>query len=108
MNKHADTIIKMKKKEADQNQFIKLDVKKLKHIEAERKRLLPSGMQGMPDMHTMRCPRCSRQFEKKTVTDIAIVICAQCKGIWLDAESFTKVLRLFGDMADNFLNHATK
>ncbi len=98
----------MEKKKADQDQFIELDVKKLKHIEAERKRLLTSAMQGMPNINFMHCPRCSRHLEEKTITDIAIVICAQCNGIWIDAGSLTKVLRLSGDMADNFLNHATK
>ena len=98
----------MENKKADQDQFIELAVKKLKHIEAERKRLLTSVMQRMPDMHFMRCPRCSRQLEEKTITDIAIVICEQCKGIWIDAASLARVLRLSGDMADNFLNHATK
>ncbi len=95
----------MEEHKTDQDQFIELDVKKLKHIEAERKRILTSGMN---DMHFMRCPRCSRTLEQKTITDIAIIICAQCKGIWIDDESLAKVLRLSGDMADDFFNHATK
>jgi hypothetical protein len=90
------------------DQFIELDVKKLKHIEAERKRFLTSVMQEVPDMHFMRCPRCSRHLEEKTITDISIIMCSQCKGIWIGTESLAKVLSLPRDMADNFLNHAIK
>ncbi len=98
----------MKKEKTDQDQFIELDVKKLQHIEAERKRHLTSVLQRMPDMHFMRCPRCSRALKEKTITDITIVICVQCKGIWIDDESLVKVLSLSGDMADDFINHVKK
>ncbi len=90
------------------DQFIELDVKKLKHIEAERKRLLKFALQSVPDIHFMRCPRCSCRLEEKTIDQISIVICAQCKGLWIHSESLKKVLGLSGDKADNFLKHATK
>ena len=94
----------MKKKKTGHDQFIEMDVKKLTHIEAERKRLLGSAMQSLPDIHFMCCPRCSRSLEERIVSDITIVLCEQCKGIWIDKKSLSKVLRLSGDITENFLD----
>ena len=87
-----------------QDKFIELDVKKLKDIEAERKRLLENVMQESPDIHFMCCPRCSRSLDEKIVSDITIVLCEQCKGIWIDKKSLSKMLRLSGDMTERFLD----
>ena len=86
-----------------QDKFIELDVKKLKDIEAERKRLLENAMQENPDIHFMCCPRCSRSLNEKIISDITIVLCEQCKGIWIDKKSLYKVLRLSGEMTGSFL-----
>ena len=94
----------MKKNEMSQDKFIELDVKKLKDIEAERKRLLETVMQESPDIHFMCCPRCSRSLDEKIVSDIKIVLCEQCKGIWMDKKSLSKVLNFSGDMAGSFLD----
>jgi len=94
----------MEKKKTDQDQFIELDVKKLKQIEAERKRFFSSDMQDMPDIHLMHCPRCNRNLEKKIIAGIALVTCLKCKGIWMEADDLTKMIRLSGEQADNFLN----
>ena len=94
----------MKKNEMGQDKFIELDVKKLKHIEAERKRLLENVMQESPDIHFMCCPRCSRSLNEKIISDITIVLCEQCKGIWIDKKSLSKMLRLSGDMTERFLD----
>ena len=98
----------MKKKKVGRDQFIELDVKKLTHIEAERKRFLASVMQEMPDIHFMCCPRCSCSLEERIVSDITIVLCEQCKGIWIDKKSLAEVLSLSGDMAEKFINHITE
>ncbi|MCP4716258.1 MAG: zf-TFIIB domain-containing protein [Deltaproteobacteria bacterium] len=95
-------------KKSSQNQFIELEVKKLMHIEAERKRLLTSAIQKMPEINFMRCPRCSRSLEEKTISDIALIICTQCKGIWIEAESLAGVLNLSEDKAETLFNFATK
>ena len=87
-----------------QDKFIELDVKKLKDIEAERKRLLENVMQESPDIHFMCCPRCSRSLNEKIISDITIVLCEQCKGIWIDKKSLSKMLRLSGDMTERFLD----
>ena len=87
-----------------QDKFIELDVKKLKDIEAERKRLLRTVMQENPDIHFMCCPRCSRSLNEKIISDITIVLCEQCKGIWIDKKSLSKVLRLSGDITESFLD----
>ena len=94
----------MDKSEMGQDKFIELDVKKLKDIEAERKRLLRTVMQENPDIHFMCCPRCSRSLNEKIISDITIVLCEQCKGIWIDKKSLSKVLRLSGDMAESFFD----
>ena len=94
----------MDKSEMGQDKFIELDVKKLKDIEAERKRLLENAMQESPNIHFMRCPRCSRSLDEKIISDITIVLCEQCKGIWIDKKSLSKVLRLSGDMAESFFD----
>jgi len=54
-----------------QDKFIELDVKKLKDIEAERKRLLENAMQESPDIHFMCCPRCSRSLNEKICVNSA-------------------------------------
>ena len=87
-----------------QDKFIELDVKKLKDIEAERKRLLENVMQESPDIHFMCCPRCSRSLNEKIISGITIVLCEQCKGIWIDKKSLSKMLRLSGDMTERFLD----
>ena len=84
----------MKKHRPPQDNFINLDVKKLEHIELERKKLLASAMQGVPEMHSLRCPRCRTQLAKESITDVIIFICAQCEGIWLDASSCARILRM--------------
>jgi len=94
----------MDKSEMGQDKFIELDVKKLKDIEAERKRLLENVMQESPDIHFMCCPRCSRSLNEKIISDITIVLCEQCKGIWIDKKSLSKMLRLSGDMTERFLD----
>ena len=94
----------MDKSEMGQDKFIELDVKKLKDIEAERKRLLRTVMQENPDIHFMCCPRCSRSLNEKIISDITIVLCEQCKGIWIDKKSLSKMLRLSGDMTERFLD----
>jgi len=91
-----------------QDKFIELDVKKLKDIEAERRRLLETVMQKSPDIHFMCCPRCSRSLNEKIISHIAIVMCEQCGGIWVDKKSLSMVLRLSGDKADEFIDHVTK
>jgi len=93
----------MEKDEMGQDKFIELDVKKLKHIEAERKRLLATAMQEDPDLHFMCCPRCSRTLNEKIISDITIVLCEQCRGIWIDRKSLSKVLKLSGDITESFL-----
>ena len=98
----------MEKKKTDRDQFIELDVKKLKQIEVERKRLLSSDLQEMPDIHLMHCPRCNRNLENKIITDMALVTCAQCKGIWLEADNLAKIIRVSDEQADNFLNLCKK
>lgn len=98
----------MDKKRADQDHFIELDAKKLKHIEAERKRLLTEDMQGVADIHFMRCPRCSRHLGEKNIKDICFVMCEQCKGIWINSESLEKIGRLSDDMVDVFFDHIKK
>jgi hypothetical protein len=62
----------MEKNEMGQDKFIELDVKKLKHIEAENKRFLATVMQESPDIHFMCCPRCSRSLNEKIISDISI------------------------------------
>jgi len=94
----------MDKKEMGPDKFIELDVRKLKGIEAERKRLLETAMQESPDLHFMCCPRCSRSLDKKIISDIKIVLCKQCRGIWIDKKSLSKVLRFSGDMTESFLD----
>ena len=94
----------MDKSEMGQDKFIELDVKKLKDIEAERKRLLENVMQESPEIHFMCCPRCSRSLNEKIISDITIVLCEQCKGIWIDKKSLSKMLRLSGDMTERFLD----
>jgi len=98
----------MEKNEMGNDKFIELDVKKLKHIEVERKKLLATVMQESPDMHFMCCPRCSRFLSEKNISDITIVMCKQCRGIWIDKKSLSKMLRLSGDKADKFIDHVTK
>ena len=88
----------------DKDKFIELDVKKLKHIEAEHKRFLETAMQESPDIHFMCCPRCSRFLDEKIISDIKIVLCEQCRGVWIDKKSLVKVLILFGDTADCLLD----
>jgi len=92
----------------ENDKFIELDVKKLKHIEAERKKLLATVMQESPDIHFMCCPLCSRSLNEKIISDITIVLCEQCKGIWIDKKSLSKVLSLSEDKADNFVDHVMK
>jgi hypothetical protein len=94
----------MGRNEMGQDKFIELDVRKLKDIEAERKRLLETAMQESPDIHFMCCPRCSRSLDEKIISDIKIVLCEQCRGIWIDKKSLSKVLRLSGDITENFLD----
>jgi len=86
------------------DKFIELDVKKLRDIEAERKRLLATVMQESPDMHFMCCPLCSCSLNEKIISDIAIVLCEQCKGIWINKKSLSKVLRLSEDITESFLD----
>jgi hypothetical protein len=84
----------MRKDRAPQDNFINLDVKKLEQIEIERKKLLASAMQKMPDIHFMRCPRCSSKLFEESINEIIIFICAQCEGLWLDASSCARILSL--------------
>ena len=93
----------MNRNKADHDHFIELDAKKLKHIETERKKLLTEAMQRAEDIHFMQCPRCSRQLEEDNIKDASIVICEQCRGIWVDFESLAKILRLSDDVLDTFL-----
>lgn len=88
----------------DKDKFIELDVKKLKHIEAEHKRFLETAMQESPDIHFMCCPRCSRFLDEKIISDIKIVLCEQCRGVWIDKKSLLKVLRLSEKMTGSFLD----
>ncbi len=90
------------------DKFIELDVKKLKHIEAEHKRLLATVMQENPDMHFMCCPLCSHSLNEKIISHITIVMCEQCGGIWIDKKSLSKMLSLSGDKANEFIDHVTK
>ena len=94
----------MKKNGMVQDKFIELDVRKLRDIESERKRLLGTVMRENPDINFMCCPRCSRSLNEKIISDITIVLCEQCKGIWIDKKSLSKVLRLSGDMAESFFD----
>ena len=98
----------MEKNEMGNDKFIELDVKKLKHIEAERKKLLATVMQESPDIHFMRCPLCSRSLNEKIISDIKLVLCKQCKGIWINKKSLSMVLKLSGDKADEFIDHVKK
>ena len=93
----------MEKKKTDQDKFIELDVKKLRHIEAERKRLLATVMQESPDIYFMCCPRCRCSLNEKIISDITILLCEQCGGIWTEKKSLSKVLRLSEDMTDRLL-----
>jgi len=94
----------MDRNKKDKDHFIQLDAEKLKHIEAQRKRFLTETMQRAADIDSMRCPLCNRQLEEKIVNDISITICTKCRGIWLETESFAKMLRLSDDMVDTFLD----
>ncbi len=98
----------MEKKKGNSDRFIMLDVKKLKHIEDERKRQSASVIQRMRDMHSMCCPRCSMVLEDKTIMDVTVMECVQCKGIWFDSVMLTQMLNLSKDMMDTFLNQVTK
>lgn len=98
----------MKPNQTDPDHFITLDAKKLKHIEAERKRLLKAVMQGTADIHFMRCPRCSRKLEAENIQNISISLCDQCRGIWVDSENLAEILRLPDDMVVIFLDHIKK
>ena len=90
----------MKKNKPPQENFIKLDVKKLEQIEVERKKLLASTMQRMPGVDFMRCPRCSSKLAEEKIIDIIIFICTQCEGIWIDASSCARILSIdFGKTA---------
>lgn len=90
------------------DKFIELDVKKLEHIEAERKRLLATVMQENPDMHFMCCPRCSHALVEKTILNIHLVWCQQCGGIWIDKKVLAEIIKLSGETADDFLKQAKK
>ena len=94
----------MDRNKTDKDHFIQLDAEKLKHIEAQRKRFLTETMQRAADIHSMQCPRCSRQLEEKIVNDISIIICDQCRGIWVDSERLAKILRLSEEVMDTFLD----
>jgi hypothetical protein len=98
----------MDRNKADDDHFIELDAKKLKHIETERKKNLTEALQRVDDIHFMKCPRCSKQLEEDNIKDAAIVICEQCRGIWVDFDSFTKILRLSDDVLGIFLDRINK
>ena len=98
----------MEKKKGNSDQFILLDVKKLKHIEDERKRHSASVMQRSHDMHSMQCPRCSRVLEDQTIMEVTVKKCVQCKGIWFDSVMLTQMLNLSKDMMDTFLKQVTE
>ena len=85
----------MEKEKTDQDKFIELDVKKLKQIELERKRLLSNVMQESSDIHFMRCPRCSRSLTEKSGADTTYFLCEQCGGSWIDKKSVSELLRFF-------------
>ena len=53
-----------------QDKFIELDVKKLKHIEAERKRLSETVTQESLGIHFMCCPFCRCSLSEKVVSAI--------------------------------------
>ena len=93
----------MEKKRMDEDKFIELDVKKLKQIESERKKLLSKVMQESPGIHFMCCPRCSYSLNERIVSDTTIFLCKQCGGSWIDKKSISKVLRLSGDRIKSLL-----
>ena len=87
----------------EKDKFIELDVKKLEHIEAERKKFLATEMQKIPEIQFMCCPRCSRQLVETNFTDMNFFICEQCKGIWMDDEGPQGIATITDDRKENSL-----
>ena len=51
--------------------------------EAEKKRL--------KELHFMRCPKCGMGLQEETLNEVAVDICPNCRGIWLDDGELTKL-----------------
>ena len=51
--------------------------------EEEKKRL--------KELHFMRCPKCGMQLQEETLNEVAVDICPDCRGIWLDDGELAKL-----------------
>lgn len=90
-----------KPSDPEQEYFAKEDLEKLKKLrekaDAERAHLLTEQSR---KQHWMKCPKCGGDLKETVLRDIAIDVCQNCKGVWLDKGELDI---LVGGKGDNIL-----
>ena len=80
--------------------FLKLDAELIK---AHRARLDAERLNAERRAHYMKCPKCGANLAETDYHHVKVDVCAECKGMWLDAGELEMITHVKEDNVGGFL-----
>ena len=64
----------------------------LEHLKRKQQALAASERTRRKEQHWMHCPKCGQQLAAEMFGRVEIDLCANCKGLWLDANELDAIM----------------
>lgn len=66
--------------------------RRLKHAAEEQIGMVEQEKRQLRELHWMRCPKCGQRLMTESFGRVEIDVCANCKGLWLDANELDAIM----------------
>lgn len=83
----------IKPSEKEEQFFREQELKaRLQKLEQEQQALAAAEKERLKDLHWMHCPKCGQKLAAEKFGRVEIDVCANCKGLWLDANELDQIM----------------
>jgi len=83
----------VKPSEKEEHFFIEKELKaRLQKLEREQQALAAAEQARLKELHWLHCPKCGQKLATEMFGRVEIDVCANCKGLWLDANELDAIM----------------
>ena len=83
----------IKPSEKEEQFFREQEMKaRLQKLEQEQQALAAAEKTRLKELHWMQCPKCGQRLGSERFGRVEIDVCANCKGLWLDASELDAIM----------------
>ncbi|MBI4460268.1 MAG: zf-TFIIB domain-containing protein [Acidobacteria bacterium] len=82
----------IKPSEQEEEYFARQEIQRRLQEQAKRAQAMAEEeKKRLKDLHFMHCPKCGADLQEEMLKEVAVDICPNCRGIWLDAGELEKL-----------------